>query len=96
MSVFDLLDAELDGVGRVLDDVTDRQWHAPTRCTGWDVGALVAHMGIGIGRVVEFAAITPTPTAEHAPSALSTTTVESRRERRKRIAVGWSPASIAG
>ncbi len=29
---------------RRCDELTDEQWSSPTRCTGWDVRALVAHV----------------------------------------------------
>ncbi len=43
------LAAETTRLSLALNDITT--WDAPTRCTPWDVAALVAHVTLAIGRV---------------------------------------------
>ncbi len=46
---------ELDALQKTLTTLSDEDWQRPTRCTGWNVLALVAHINIGAHMLPELA-----------------------------------------
>lgn len=46
---------ELDALQKTLSTLSDEDWRRPTRCTGWDVLALVTHINIGAHMLPELA-----------------------------------------